>query len=157
MLYVVDARQSEHFNLLFDTARRWGYDADYNHVSFGTILGPDKRPYKTRSGDTVGLESLLDEAITRARVIVDENDAERNQLDDAARSAVATAVGIGDIKYADLHHNRDSDYVFNWDKMLATTGETAAYMQYAHARIGGIFRKGAVSYTHLTLPTICSV
>jgi arginyl-tRNA synthetase len=146
-LYVVDARQSEHFRLLFATARRWGYDRiDYRHVSFGTILGEDKRPFKTRSGDTVGLESLLDEALLRARRIVDENDDAKDtpELDGRTRAAVAEAVGIGGIKYADLHHNRESDYVFQWDKMLATTGDTATYIQYSFARICGIFRKGGV-------------
>ena len=147
ILYVVDARQSEHFRLLFETARRWGYGGiDYRHVSFGTILGEDKRPFKTRSGDTVGLESLLDEALVRARRIVDENDDAKDspELDEAARAAVATTVGIGGIKYADLRHNRESDYVFQWDKMLATTGDTATYIQYSFARICGIFRKGGV-------------
>ena len=147
MLYVVDARQSDHFHLLFETARRWGFaDEEFRHVSFGTILGDDKRPFKTRSGDTVGLESLIDEAITRARAIVDANDdaKEQPELDDTARQEVAEKVGIGGIKYADLNHNRDSDYVFNWDKMLATNGDTATYMQYAHARVCGIFRKGEI-------------
>jgi arginyl-tRNA synthetase len=147
LLYVVDARQSEHFRLLFETARRWGYDKiDYRHVSFGTILGEDKRPFKTRSGDTVGLESLLDEALLRARRIVDENDDAKDspELDEKARATVAEAVGIGGIKYADLRHNRDSDYVFQWEKMLATTGDTATYIQYSFARICGIFRKGGI-------------
>jgi arginyl-tRNA synthetase len=148
ILYVVDARQSEHFQLLFETARRWGYDRlDFRHISFGTILGDDRKPFKTRSGDTVGLESLLDEAVARARKIVDENDDSKKdgpELDDATRAAVAEAVGIGGIKYADLNHNRDSDYVFNWDKMLAKNGDTATYMQYAYARISGIFRKGQI-------------
>ena len=146
-LYVVDARQSEHFKLLFATARRWGYDKlDLRHVSFGTILGEDKRPFRTRSGDTVGLESLLDEAVLRARKIVDENDdaKETPELDQQARAAVAETVGIGGIKYADLRHNRESDYVFSWDKMLALTGDTATYIQYSYARICGIFRKGAI-------------
>ena len=153
ILYVVDARQSDHFRMLFATAARWGFaQVELNHVSFGTILGEDKRPFKTRSGDTVGLESLLDEAVDRARKIVDANDdAKRDahgnlapELDEAARSQVAEAVGIGGIKYADLRHNRDSDYVFSWDKMLALTGDTATYMQYVAARINGIFRKGDV-------------
>ncbi len=153
VLYVVDARQSEHFRMLFAAAARWGYDnVELKHVSFGTILGEDKRPFKTRSGDTVGLESLLDEAVERARKIVDANDdAKRDadgnpatELDDAARRDVAEAVGIGGIKYADLRHNRESDYVFSWDKMLALTGDTATYMQYVAARINGIFRKGDV-------------
>ncbi|MBQ18831.1 MAG: arginine--tRNA ligase [Planctomycetaceae bacterium] len=148
ILYVVDARQGEHFRLLFDTARLWGFaETEFTHVSFGTVLGEDRRPFKTRSGDTVGLESLLDEAVVRARRIVDENDdakPEGPELDEATRAAVAEAVGIGGIKYADLHHNRDSDYQFSWDKMLATNGDTATYMQYAHARILGIFRRGEV-------------
>jgi len=144
MLYVVDSRQSEHFKLLFESARRWGYDnVEFRHVNFGTVLGDDRRPFKTRSGDTVGLESLLDEAVTRAADVVAANDP-NGELDDAARQSVAQAVGIGGIKYADLHHNRESDYVFNWDKMLAKNGDTAAYIQYANARIHGIFRKGGV-------------
>lgn len=150
--YVVDARQGEHFRLLFATARLWGYDQiDYRHVSFGTVLGEDKRPFKTRSGGTVGLESLLDEAVVRARRIVDENDdrKEAPELDEPARAAVAEAVGIGGIKYADLRHNRDSDYVFQWEKMLATTGDTATYIQYSFARICGIFRRGNIDRAQL--------
>ncbi|NQV25632.1 MAG: arginine--tRNA ligase [Rhodopirellula sp.] len=149
MLYVVDTRQSEHFKLLFDTARRWGYgDVDIQHVNFGTVLGDDRRPFKTRSGDTVGLESLLDEAVARAYDVVVENDPS-GSLDEDARRAVAEAVGIGGIKYADLHHNRESDYVFSWDKMLAKNGDTATYIQYANARINGIFRKGDIDLESL--------
>ena len=115
-------------------------------MSFGTILGEDKRPFRTRAGDTVGLESLLDESVLRARRIVDENDdsKETPELDEKTRAAVAETVGIGGIKYADLHHNRESDYVFSWDKMLAVTGDTATYIQYSYARICGIFRKGSI-------------
>jgi arginyl-tRNA synthetase len=144
VLYVVDKRQSEHFHQLFETTKLWDLgQLILRHVSFGTVMGKDGKPYKTRSGDTVGLESLLDEAITRARKIVDENDDRRESpmLSDSDRSRVAEIVGLGGIKYADLHHNRDSDYTFDWDKMLATTGDTATYMQYAYARICGIFRK----------------
>jgi len=145
VLYVVDKRQSEHFQQLFATTLLWGIsDLKLQHVSFGTVMGPDKKPYKTRSGDTVGLESLLDEAIVRARKIVNENDDKRKEgsmLSAEERATVAEIVGLGGIKYADLHHNRESDYVFDWDKMLATTGDTATYMQYAYARICGIFRK----------------
>lgn len=148
MLYVVDTRQSEHFNLLVDTARRWGYeDVEIQHVNFGTVLGDDRRPFKTRSGDTVGLESLLDEAVARAYTIVCDNDEGKPdgpELDEPTRRAVAEAVGIGGIKYVDLNHNRESDYVFNWDKMLARNGDTATYIQYAIARINGIFRKCGV-------------
>nr|MBC8289850.1 arginine--tRNA ligase [Planctomycetota bacterium] len=153
MLYVVDTRQSEHFDLLFQTARKAGFDqVEFRHVNFGTVLDQNKRPYKTRSGDTVGLEGLLKEAVSRAHEIVCANDdAKKNgpELDEETRRAVADAVGIGGIKYADLHHNRESDYVFDWGKMLATTGDTAAYIQYAHARIHGIFRKGGVDREEL--------
>lgn len=154
MIYVVDTRQSEHFRLLFETARLWGYgDRQFVHVNFGTILGKDNKPYKTRSGDTVGLESLLDAAVAKARQIVNENDDRKKddagnptpELDDATRVAVAETVGIGAIKYADLRHNRESDYVYDEDKMLATTGDTATYMQYAYARVCGIFRKGSIN------------
>lgn len=153
MLYVVDTRQSEHFRLLFEAAKLWGYgDRELVHVNFGTILGKDNKPYKTRSGDTVGLESLLDAAVAKARQIVDANDDAKKdesgnpapELNDAARAAVAEAVGIGAIKYADLRHNRESDYVYDEDKMLATNGDTATYMQYAYARVSGIFRKGGI-------------
>ncbi len=153
MLYVVDSRQSEHFRLLFETAKLWGYgDREFVHVNFGTILGKDGKPYKTRSGDTVGLESLLDAAVAKARQIVNDNDDAKKdeqgrptpELDDAARAVVAETVGIGAIKYADLRHNRESDYVYDEDKMLATNGDTATYMQYAFARVCGIFRKGGI-------------
>lgn len=144
VLYVVDARQSEHFQLLFATAKKLGYDrAAYRHISFGTILGPDRKPYKTRSGDTVGLESLLDEAVARALKIVAENDP-NGELDEEARHQAAETVGLGGVFYADLHHNRDSDYLFDWEKMLAKTGDTATYIQYAYARAGGVFRKGEI-------------
>ena len=149
MLYVVDTRQSEHFRLLFETAKLWGYgDRELVHVNFGTILGKDGKPYKTRSGDTIGLESLLDAAVAKARQIVNENDdgkPEGRELSDAERAAVAETVGIGAIKYADLRHNRESDYVYDEDKMLATNGDTATYMQYAYARVAGIFRRGGIN------------
>lgn len=146
-LYVVDSRQSEHFQLLFATAKKLGYDkTDFRHVSFGTVLGEDRRPYKTRSGDTIGLESLLDEAIQNARAIVDQNSSHLSETD---RANVAVIVGMGAIIYADLHHNRDSDYIFSWEKMLATTGDTATYVQYAYARVCGILRKGGVNAAKL--------
>ena len=146
-LYVVDTRQSEHFQLLFATAKKMGYDqTEFRHISFGTVLGEDRRPYKTRSGDTIGLESLLDEAIQNARKIVDENS---SHLSEAERANVSILVGMGAIIYADLHHNRDSDYVFSWEKMLATSGDTATYNQYAYARVCGILRKGDVDVNAL--------
>lgn len=146
ILYVVDHRQSLHFEQLFATARKWGCEkVELAHVSFGTVLGQDGRPYKTRSGDTVGLWGLLDEGVKRARDIVNANDdAKPNgpELSADERQHIAESVGIGALKYADLSQNRTSDYVFDYDKMLAMTGNTATYMQYAHARIRGIFTKG---------------
>lgn len=142
-LYVVDTRQSEHFKALFDVAKRWGYNSTrMEHVAFGTILGLDRKPMKTRDGDTVGLESLLDEAVARARKVVDENSPD---LSDEERGKVSEIVGIGAIKYADLSQNRLSDYVFDYDKMLAMNGNTATYLQYAYARTRSIFRKGNVT------------
>ena len=146
ILYVVDHRQSLHFAQLFAAARRWGYsEIELQHISFGTVLGDDGRPFKTRSGDTVGLEGLLDEAIERALAIVSANDDAKPggpELSLAERQRVAEVVGIGALKYADLSQNRTSDYVFSYDKMLAMNGNTATYMQYAHARVRSIFAKG---------------
>src|SRR5262249_12063387 len=122
VLYVVDHRQGDHFKQLFAVARRWGYDqTDLEHVAFGTILGTDRKPFRTRDdkASIVGLESLLDEAVVEARKVVDEVSPD---LDPAQRQVVAEVVGIGGIKYADLAQNRLSDYVFDWDKMLAKTG-----------------------------------
>lgn len=148
IVYVVDDRQSLHFKQLFETARKWGYDrVALVHVEFGKITDKDGRPYKTREGDVVGLESLLDEAVARARVVVDETGAELpadEQIPEAERQAIAEVVGIGAVKYADLSQNRSSDYVFDWDKMISLTGNTATYLQYVYARTRSIFRKGKV-------------
>jgi arginyl-tRNA synthetase len=126
-------------------ARLWGYaDIELQHIAFGTVLGEDGRPFKTRSGKSVVLSDLLDEAVERAHAIVSQNDdaLPEPQLSPAERRLVAERVGIGAIKYADLVHNRTSDYVFSYDKMLAMTGNTAAYMQYSYARVQSIFAKG---------------
>jgi arginyl-tRNA synthetase len=146
ILYVVDHRQSLHFQQLFAAAKRWGYDKiEFQHVSFGTVLGEDGRPFKTRSGDTVGLESLLDEAVRRAAEIVAANDDAKPdgpEISPQKRAEIAETVGIAALKYADLSQNRTSDYVFSYDKMLAMNGNTATYMQYAYARVRSIFAKG---------------
>ncbi len=140
LLYVVDHRQGDHFQQLFSVARRWGYaEIEMVHVAFGTILGADRRPYKTRQGDVVGLESLLDDAVAEARKVVDENSA---HLDESRRAEIAQIIGLGAIKYADLSQNRMSDYVFDLARMVAMNGNTATYLQYAYARIRSIFRKG---------------
>jgi arginyl-tRNA synthetase len=147
-LYVVDHRQSLHFEQLFAVARQWGYEkVEFQHVSFGTVLGDDGRPFKTRSGDTVGLSALLDEAVQRAHKIVSENDDAKPdgpELAAAERQRIAEAVGIASLKYADLSQNRTSDYTFSYDKMLAMNGNTATYMQYAYARVRSIFRRGQI-------------
>lgn len=147
ILYVVDHRQGDHFEKLFAAARLWGYqDVELKHVGFGTILGSDGKPYKTRSGDTVGLEGLLDEAVARVLAIIKEKDTDGEwNLAPEQRQAVAELVGIAAIKYADLSQNRTSDYTFSYDKMVALDGNTATYMQYAYARVNGIFRRGNVS------------
>ena len=146
ILYVVDHRQSQHFEQLFATARKWGAgDVELVHVAFGTVLGDDGKPFKTRSGDTVGLEALLDEGVARALGVVTAADAERGTGTAADQQrGIAEAVGIGAIKYADLSQNRTTDYVFSFDKMLQLTGNTAAYMQYAVSRVEGIFAKGGI-------------
>ncbi|MDP7269149.1 MAG: arginine--tRNA ligase, partial [Pirellulales bacterium] len=140
ILYVVDHRQSLHFEQLFDAVIRSGCEqVELCHVKFGTVLGEDGRPFKTRSGSTVGLGGLLDEAIRRAGQVVRENNP---QLCESECESIADTVGIGALKYADLSQNRESDYVFSYDKMLALNGNTATYMQYAYARIQSILSKG---------------
>jgi arginyl-tRNA synthetase len=150
ILYVVGTPQALHFKNLFDAARRWGYDrVALEHVAFGSVLGADRKPFKTREGGTIELGSLLDEAVERAAQVYEQSRRERiergeevPELTAAEQRQVAEVVGIGAVKYADLSQNRQSDYVFNWDKMLAMDGNTATYMQYARARIRSIFRKG---------------
>jgi arginyl-tRNA synthetase len=148
ILYVVDHRQSQHFEQVFEAARRWLPAAKHVslvHVAFGTVLGDDGKPFKTRAGDTVGLEALLDEGVARAFGVVTAADADRGTgMPEAERRRIAETVGIGAIKYADLAQNRTTDYTFSFDKMLELKGNTAAYMQYAVARVEGIFAKGGI-------------
>jgi arginyl-tRNA synthetase len=144
IIYVVDDRQAPHFRKLFLTFGRWQPEVtkcvSLRHIGFGKILGDDGKPFKTRSGDTVKLGDLLDEAVERAlKVVTDKNP----DLPDAQKREIARVVGIGAVKYADLLPNRQSDYIFSWDKMLALNGNTAPYLQYAYARIRSIFRKAA--------------
>jgi arginyl-tRNA synthetase len=153
IIYVVDDRQSGHFKKLFLTFARWKPEAAKTtklvHVGFGKIMGEDGKPFKTRSGDTVKLGDLLDEAEERAFKIVSEKSAE---LPEAQRKEIARVIGLGAVKYADLLPNRQSDYIFSWDKMLALQGNTAPYLVYAYARIKSIFRKaeGTSSIQHST-------
>jgi len=171
IIYVTDGRQQLHFQQVFAAFRKWQsvasegrvtrVPASYGeksvglselippkkevklaHVWFGSILGEDGKPFKTRSGETVKLADLLDEAEERAFKIVSEKNPD---LPEAQRREIARVVGLGAVKYADLLPNRQSDYVFSWDKMLALQGNTAPYLQYAYTRIKSIFRKGNVA------------
>jgi arginyl-tRNA synthetase len=143
VIYVTDGRQQLHFRQLFAAFKRWRPEVRTKlaHVWFGSILGEDGKPFKTRSGETVRLSDLLDEAEDRSFKVVS---AKSPDLPEAARREIARVVGIGAIKYADLLPNRQSDYVFSWDKLLALNGNTAPYLQYAYARIRSIFRKGGL-------------
>ncbi|MCE0483003.1 MAG: arginine--tRNA ligase [Methylacidiphilales bacterium] len=142
VIYVVDGRQQMHFRQLFDAARRWGYgDMKLEHVWFGTILGPDKKPIKTREGGDVKLKALVAEAEDRAEKIIEEK---RPELSETERLRLARVVGLGALKYADLAQNRNLDYVFNWEKLLAFDGNTAPYVQNAYVRIRAIFRKAGL-------------
>ena len=143
VIYVTDGRQQLHFRQLFAIWRRWQPESaiKLSHVWFGSIMGEDGKPFKTRSGDTVKLGQLLDEAEERAFATVT---AKSPEMPEAERREVARIVGIGAVKYADLLPNRQSDYVFSWDKMLSFQGNTAPYLQYSYVRIRSIFRKGGI-------------
>jgi len=146
IIYVTGAPQQLHFKQIFAVFGRWHPEANVKlaHVWFGSILGEDGKPFKTRSGETVRLEGLLDEAEERALKVVSAKNAE---LGEGERHEIARVVGLGAIKYADLAQNRQSDYVFSWDKMLALQGNTAPYLLYAYTRIRSIFRKGGQGIT----------
>lgn len=143
VIYTHDSRQSQHFAQVFWTARQagWVSQAELEYAPFGTMLGEDGKPFKTRSGETVKLKDLLDEAQERALQVVSK----RTEFSETQQRDVAHAVGIGAVKYADLSKDRVSDYVFSWERMLALEGNTAPYLQYAHARIRSIFFKGGQS------------
>jgi len=143
ILYVVDARQSLHFKQVFAAARRAGWltdEIDAVHVPFGTVLGPDGRPFKTRSGKTVRLMDLLDDAVAKAGEVIAEKNPE---MDPSELATLAAATGIGAVKYADLSTSRVKDYMFDTEQMVALTGDTGVYLQYAHTRIAAILRKAA--------------
>ena len=140
--YVVGAPQILHFKQIFEIARRQGYQADLRHITFGSILGEDRKLMKTRSGENVPLRELLEEACRRARKIIDEKNPD---LDEAEKIDVAQKIGIGAVKYTDLSQYRMTDYVFLWDRMLSLQGNTAPYLQNAYVRIRSIFRKAGES------------
>jgi len=140
--YVVGAPQILHFKQIFAIARREGYTADLRHITFGSILGEDRKLMKTRSGENVPLRDLLDEAVQRARKIVEEKNPDLSESD---KNEIAQKIGLGAVKYYDLSQYRMTDYVFSWERMLALQGNTAPYLQNAYVRIRSIFRKAAVA------------
>jgi len=149
VLYVVGAPQAQHLAMVFAVARAAGWLPEPGaavHVAFGSVLGPDGRMFRTRAGETIRLHDLVVEAVERAATAV----AEKNpDLDEATAARVARSVGVGALKYADLSTDRTRDYVFAWDRMLAFEGNTAPYLQYAHARIQSIFRRAELEAPHL--------
>ncbi|MEM9768424.1 MAG: arginine--tRNA ligase, partial [Cyanobacteria bacterium P01_D01_bin.71] len=153
ILYVVDAGQANHFNQVFQVAEKAGWvpkKVELAHVPFGLVQGEDGKKFKTRSGETVRLKDLLDEAVTRARDdLASRIDAENRQESEEFIQLVATIVGIGAVKYADLSQNRTSNYIFSYDKMLALQGNTAPYLLYAYVRVQGISRKGGIDFQTL--------
>ncbi|MFC4536831.1 arginine--tRNA ligase [Sphaerisporangium dianthi] len=152
ILYVVGADQALHFQMVFASARMAGYLAEgvsAEHIQIGMMLGSDGRRFRTRSGESVKLTDLLDEAVERASAAI----AERG-YDDATRAEIARVVGIGAVKYADLSVSHDSEYIFDFDRMLSFTGNTGPYMQYATARIRSIFRKGGIDAASVTGPIV---
>ncbi|MFE2039326.1 arginine--tRNA ligase [Streptomyces sp. NPDC059477] len=143
LLYVVDARQSLHFRMVFETARRAGWlndDVKAHQLAFGTVLGKDGKPFKTREGETVKLEDLLDEAVDRATAVVREK-AEKVGLSEPEIEENGRWVGVGAVKYADLSTSAVRDYKFDLDQMVSLNGDTSVYLQYAYARIRSILRK----------------
>ena len=144
-LYVVDHRQGEHFQKLFDVLRKIGLShTELKHVEFGTVCGKDGKPYKTRSGAVVGLNAMLDEAVSGAWDVVCNPDRLQGSglaFSEAEKRQIAETVGLGAIKYADLCHNRTSNYIFDMEKMVQLHGNTAAYIQYSYARTRSILRK----------------
>ena len=141
MLYVVGVPQAQHFEMVFAVARMAGWLPERvrcEHVTFGNVLGPDRKMFKSRSGDTVKLASLLEEAIERADAALIERDTD---LDELARTELAVQIARAAIKYADLSTDRHHDYIFDLDRMIAFEGDTGPYLQYAHARLKSIFRR----------------
>jgi len=149
--YVVGAPQTLHFKQIFEIARREGYRSDFRHITFGSILGEDRKLMKTRSGENVPLRDLLEEACKRARKIIDEKNPD---LSEADKIDIAQKIGIGAVKYFDLSQYRMTDYIFSWERMLSLHGNTAPYLQNAYVRIRSIFRKAGESVPKIEKLTI---
>lgn len=145
--YVVGSPQALHFEQINAITRRMGYAVPITHIPFGSILGEDRKIMRTRSGENVALRDLLDEAVERARKVVDEKDAqapEDKKLSEDEKTEIARIIGLGAVKYAELSQHRMTDYIFSWDKMLSFQGNTAPYLQNAYVRIRSIFRRGGL-------------
>ena len=154
IIIFTDARQSLHFKQVEVVARKAGFlpeHVDYDHCPFGMMMGNDGKPFKTRTGGTIKLAALLDEAVSRASELIKEKNPDINT---AELAEISTKVGIGAVKFADLSKNRTSDYIFNWKTMLSFEGATAPYLQYAYSRIHSIFVKAGVSQTQATIAII---
>ncbi len=149
-LYVVDKRQSLHFQQLAATGERLGVSTAVEHIAFGSVNGKDGKPLRTRDGGVISLASLLEEAQVRAKQRIQEEGLSSSKL---PLDELARAVGIGAVKYADLKQNRMSDYRFDWDKMISFRGNSGPYLQYAYARIQSIFRKGKLDARSLHVPS----
>jgi arginyl-tRNA synthetase len=156
IIIFADSRQHEHLLMAWDIARKAGYIPDnvsLEHGSFGMMLGKDGKPFKTRSGGTVKLKDLLNEAITRVSTIIEER---KSDLDEETKKDVIDAIAMGAIKYADLSKNRTTDYVFDWDNMLTFDGNTAPYLQYAYSRIQSIFKKSEnIEFSNIKIEHEC--
>jgi arginyl-tRNA synthetase len=153
---VVGSAQALHFRMVFAVARQAGWipeTARFEHAQIGNVLGTDGKILRTRSGDSIKLSALLQEGVDRARGILDELEASA-QSDEATLASIAEAVGIGAVKYADLSTARDSEYVFDWDRMISFKGNTGPYLQYATARIRSIFRRAGLSPESVPGPVV---
>jgi len=149
-LYFIDARQSLHMKQVYAVSRKAGFATDHctlEHHAFGTMMGEDGKPFKTRSGDTIKLSALLDEAVVRAMQLLSDK---ASDLSSAESAEAARKIGIGAVKYADLAKTRTNDYIFSWDSMLSFEGNTAPYLQYAYTRIKSIFRKANLNAEFIT-------
>lgn len=154
VIYLTDARQKQHFAMLFATLRKAGWmkpGARFEHIPFGAILGADNKPFKTRSGESIKLIALLNEAEDRAKIIAKNKNP---HLADADLTHIAHSIGIGALKYADLRADKIKDYVFDWDKLLSFDGNTAPYLQNAYVRILSLFKKAELDVNNVTYDTL---
>jgi arginyl-tRNA synthetase len=154
ILYFIDSRQHQHLMQAWSIVRKAGYvpeEVTLEHHAFGMMLGKDGRPFKTRAGGTVRLADLLDESEVRAAKLIE---AKNPDLDAAEKDKIAKTVAMAAVKYADLSKHRTTDYIFDWDNMLAFEGNTAPYMQYAYTRVASIFKRADVNLADLTHPIV---